>query len=278
MLWLLSLAFGPFLFSKFKEFDASVAVQYANEFVMALLDPQGRAFCDTYVTEDNPQIAANLLADLHNILAAFMAIANRAELRLEVINETMLSARHFDSAVITAKTIINKLNQAKASFDPTPYLQIPLFASFLPQLKKLSESPSASTKSGKDHSRANGLESSTKRGALGKHDKAPEPKRQQTATAAERNTANKAKGFLVWAGVGNPPKCPATFRGPNDSAVRQLCVPFAAQGLFCPHAKCQNMHFPSFNGIPQDKRDEVDAYVKATAGLTYAPGKGPPSE
>jgi hypothetical protein len=270
-------SYRTFLGSKFEELDSSVAIRYATEFCMALIDPQGQEFCDTYVNAENPQIAANLLADLHNILAAFTAIANRAELRHDVLNETVLSARHFDSAVITAKTILNKLNQAKVGFDPTPYTQIPLFASFLPQLKNSLGSASASDKPTKDNNRQSGQGGSAKKSA-GKPDNAPDPKRQKSISDAERNEANKAKGFLVWAGTGQPPKCPVTLRGPNDTTARHICLPFMSQGLFCPHQKCKHMHYAAFDRIPQDKRAEFDTYVKATNGLTYAPGKGPPSE
>jgi hypothetical protein len=270
-------ALRTFLLSKFEELDGSVAIQYATEFVMALLEPQGQAFCDTYVTPENPQIAVNLMADVHNILAAFMAVANRADLRQDVLNETPLSARHFEPAIITAKTILNKLNQAKTGFDPTPYLQTPLFAAFLPQFKPKFGSALTPAHHGKDPDTKPGKDGSFKKNN-GKSGDGPDPKRQKSGNNAEKNEANKAKGFLVWSGTGFPPKCPVTLKGPTDATVKYICVSFMSQGLFCPHQKCRQMHYAAFEKIPQDKRTEFDTYVKNTTGLTYVAGKGPPSE
>jgi hypothetical protein len=75
-----------------------------------------------------------------------------------------------------------------------------------------------------------------------------------------------------------PPPCPVTVKRNEDPTAKRICIPFAAQGLFCPHSKCKNLHLTDVSKIPLNKRNEFVQYVVATNNLKFAAGREPPSE
>ena len=245
-----------------KNFDKSELWQALSSYEAVLHGGQGEEFCDLF--QKNPQVGANILTDIHDIVIMFLRIGNLPEYRHAITRGSPVHPRPFMEARRVSDTIADPLRTQIVRMQMGPYKEIPRCMSHLPQLAGTSP---ANDKPVGDRP-AGEMQRSSGRGG--------KPKDSKPVT--DKKDADKKKGFLVWSGHGFPPRCPVLWKADGATTSERLCINFAAQGLHCKFgASCKQHHASTLSKLPPDAQKSCMKFVDKTKGLEFVEGKGPSS-
>ena len=229
-----------------------------------LRSPNGRQWKEYW---DKPQVVVAILNLIQDIWAPFAGLADHAEYRRAVEQNTAIPAVHYLTAMQTAECMLIKFRTDVNSNNGRDYdLHSPL-SQVLPQT--IAE-PAPTSKREPDPSR----ESPSDR----EHKKQKQKTSPTTTPGKSQGKIDNQKefGWLQW--KGKPDKVPAcsVIYGADQ---KRVCTYFITKELFCRFAdKCNMHHLPTFADLPQDEKPKMKTWVSKEKKVDWLDGKTPPSE
>jgi hypothetical protein len=288
------------------EYGQSEMKKALDNWVTNFHGPSGREWAQRYATYH--QLALNLVADMSDIVAQFVAIAKDPTNRLAIADQASpVHPRFYQEATLFAATLETDLFHAitrglgKGYVDmPLVAKQLPFFATIPLRLAELGGIGAGPARQANHRAAPVVPPQHQGRGGGGPNVERRAPHQQRDGGQQARGAApaggggrgpivdeaareaNKRHGFLVYdssaAGATRmPPPCEVFVKLRGMATAERLCVHFCTRGFFCGRGNnCNQVHVSGFGALPAVSQEPVRLFVERTNGLSFAPGQNPP--
>jgi hypothetical protein len=282
------------------EYEQSEMKKALDGWVAKLHTPAGREWTQRHASYH--QLVLNLVADMSDIVAQYVAIAKNPTNRIAAEQGSAVHPRFFEEARLFAGALETELFQAITRGLGKAYIDMPFVAKQLPHFANIAAvPPAAGAGNGRPNDKANqrggaapaapiqqgrgaGANNAGGRGQGGRA-QGGEPRDAARGIDEAAREANKRHGFLVYdstaAGANGkpmPPLCDVFVKLRNMPTAERLCVNFCTRGVFCNRgANCNQVHVSSFASLPAASQEPLRVFVEKTCGLSFAPGQSPPA-
>ena len=297
------------------EYGHSEMKKALDNWVTNFHGPSGREWAQRYASYH--QLTLNLVADMSDIVAQFVAIAKDPTNRLAAADrECPVHPRFYQEATLFAATLETDLFHAITRGLGKGYIDMPIVAKQLPffatALLRPAEAaaPAAARQGGPNdmarhanYRAAAPAAPNQQQGRNGGGGRGPPHQQRDGAGQQSRGAApagnqrdnglggddaareaNKRQGFLVYdpaaaGAVGRlPPPCDVFVKLRGMAAAERLCLPFCTRGFYCNRGtRCNQVHITGFTSLPATSQELLRAFVASTNGLSFAPGQNPPA-
>jgi hypothetical protein len=224
---------------------------------------------------NNPQVALNLLNDLQDIANQFVRIANTGEYRRASANKEPISPKAYQLANTLGQEITTALFSDVQRNHLGKYMSPPPCANAFAHMRNfLARGGNQQS----DNMRRGQPNNNMPRGPAANPGAQRNPPRANNPMPAGDQPSLRTWGFLKWSGSGPLPNCPVRVKLPMMDRAERFCLRFCTQGVSCTYgARCKFAHPQGFQQIPNTAtKDELANFVRATPGLAFIQGQGPP--
>ena len=232
---------------------------------------------------DNPVVFHNMMVDVANIMAPFMALGNQLEYRQAVTNQQPISPEAYAQPSKHGHFIVAQLAQLLAHMQAGRYKDEPCtYAYFFPNRSPATTDivPKVDGKPpGKQGGKTNpGKDGGRPGTGTGKGKDKQQPPGRQTSPELE---AAKKEGLLEYKGTNHKFKYPDILvpisSAPNATKTN-FCMNKLLKGRACTRGnECRLFHVASFDAVPDSAKEALTKYVADTEGLEFVQGQGPPA-
>ena len=249
------------------DFDESDLWTYLLKYTKLLWSYHGRQWLES--NKRSKAVIASILNDIQSIFRVCAQLGETPAYREAVKNNHDLSPDILDVPRAVVKDIMMDLTSTMGRGHAGQYLNDTVLGQII-NPNSSSAIPSGGSPNGRN-----------KRSA----DTPPEtsdtpPKKTKKDSMNGLSDADKERfktlGILLWSKQDRLPLC-SVFTKKNSSASTEerCCMHFMTQGFFCNHPRCNRPHIANIRKFSTEKQTEFAAFVTATDGLEFAPGKGP---
>jgi hypothetical protein len=285
------------------EYERSEMKKALDNWVTNFHGPSGREWAQRYASYH--QLTLNLVADMSDIVAQFVAIAKDPTNRLAAADQEVspVHPRFYQEATLFAATLETDLFHAITRGLGKGYVDMPVVAKQLPFFAAAAHAaaPGAAhdgrpndvarnahqrAPAQPNHAGGRGPHQQREGGPQGRgaaNAGGPREPGRGADDAAARD-ANKKQGFLVYdsAAAGAPgrlpPLCDVFVKLRGMATAERLCLTFCTRELYCNRgSRCNQVHVTSFKALPTASQESLKAYVERTSGLSFAAGQNPPA-
>jgi hypothetical protein len=284
------------------EYGQSEMKKALDNWVTNFHGPSGREWAQRYASYH--QLALNLVADMSDIVAQFIAIAKNPTNQLAAADrESPVHPRFYQEATLFAATLETDLFHAITRGLGKGYIDMPVVAKQLPFFANNPQRHDPARPANHRAAAPAAPYQQQDRGGQGplprQHDGAAQQQGRGATPPAggpreagggrggnddAARDANKKQGFLVYdptaaGAIGRlPPPCDVFVKLRGMASAERLCVTFCTRGYFCNRgSQCNQVHVTSFTALPTASRELLKAFVDQTNGLSFAPGQNPPA-
>ena len=254
------------------DFDKSLLWQILTRLELLLFQQEGQAFHQQY--QQKPEVAVNVLMDVHLIVAKFFAIGRDMTAVDGILAGNTVDLSAFDSIYPLADTIVGNLAGVIGMSRPTDtYAMIPQALFEVMKIKPKKEDkpvPAGKDKRTPDQS-GGGTPAKTP-----KKDKQGSPGSDSTPKV---KTPASELGFLEY--IGDKPPTPANLgfaiaHVSKKDTQEHPCPNFVFKGYTCPHKNCTLLHTP-WRKLKDEDKEKFKTYVEGNKeAVRFVKGSGPP--